>query len=109
MSKTQLALPSEMVGLGVLSALLFAFHDFLTSDFGASDFLATILSETFEVVSSTKTQEKWLNLTNEQESPFDEAQKNYTQSVDVKPGELKKKIRTKTIRTNLLKTSRTFI
>ena len=40
----------------------------LNSALGASDFLTTIFSETFEDVSFTKALEKWLNLTNEQES-----------------------------------------
>ena len=47
-------------------------------------FLKTIFSEAFEDVSFTKTLEKWLSLTNEQESPLDGAQKNWTQPVFVK-------------------------
>ena len=44
----------------------------------------TIFSETFEDVSFTKALEKWLSLTNEQESPLDGTQKNWTQPVYVK-------------------------
>ena len=40
--------------------------------------------ETFEDVSFTKALEKWLSLTNEQESPLDGTQKNSTQPVFVK-------------------------
>ena len=47
-SSTQLALPAEMGGLGVSSASLLALNAFLASDFGASHFLTTIFSETFE-------------------------------------------------------------
>ena len=82
-SSTQLALPAEMGGLGVSSASLLAFHDFLASAFGASDFLTTIFSETFEDVSFTKALGKWLNMTIEQESPLDGSQKNWTQPVYV--------------------------
>ena len=57
---------------------------FLASAFGASEFLTMIFSETFEDVSFTKTFEKWLSLTNEQESPLDGTQKNWTQPVYVK-------------------------
>ena len=60
-----------MGGLGVSSASLLAFHAFLASAFGASDFLTTSFSETFEDVSFTKALEKWLSLTDEQESPLD--------------------------------------
>ena len=49
-----------------------------------SDFLTTIFSETFESVSFTKALEKWLSLTNEQESPLGGTQKNWTQPVVVK-------------------------
>ena len=49
-SSTQLVLLAEMGGLGVSSASLSAFPAFLTSAFGASDFLTTIFSETFEDV-----------------------------------------------------------
>ena len=63
-SSTQLALPAEMGGLGVLSASL-ALPGFLASAFGASDFPTTIFCETFEDVSSTKPLVK-LSLTNEQ-------------------------------------------
>ena len=82
-SSTQLALPAEMGGLGVSSASLLALP-FLASAFGASDFLTMIFSETFEDVSFTKALEKWLSLTNEQESPLDGTQKNWTQPVYVK-------------------------
>ena len=43
-----------------------------------------IFSETFENVSFIKALEKWLSLTNEQESPLDGTQKNWTNSVYVK-------------------------
>ena len=49
-SSTQLALPAEMVGLGVSSASLLALPAFLASTFGASDYLTTIFSETIEDV-----------------------------------------------------------
>ena len=58
-SSTQLALPTEMCGLGFSSASLLALPAFLASAFGASDFLTTIFSETFEDVSFTKALEKW--------------------------------------------------
>ena len=58
-SSTQLALPAEMGGLGVSSASLLALPAFLTSAFGASDFLTMIFSETFEDVSFTKALEMW--------------------------------------------------
>ena len=74
-SSTQLTLPAEMVGLGVSSALLLALSVFLASAFGASDFLTTIFSETFEDVSFTKALEKWLILTKEQEKLLDGTQK----------------------------------
>ena len=83
-SSTQLALPAEISGLGVSYASLLALPAFLTSAFGASDFLTTIFSETFEDVSFTKALEKWLSLTDEQGSPLDESQKNWTQPVFVK-------------------------
>ena len=83
-SSTQLALPAEMGCLGVTSASLLAFSGFLASAFGASDFLTTIFLETFEDVSFTKAFEKWLSLTNEEESPQDGTQKNWTQPVHVK-------------------------
>ena len=73
-----------MGSLGVSSASLLALPDFLALAFGASDFLTLISSETFEDVSLTKTLEKWLSLTNEQESPLDGIQKNWTQPVFVK-------------------------
>ena len=75
-SSTQLALPAEMCGLGVSSASLLALPAFLASAFGASDFLKTIFSETFEDVPFTKALEKWLKLTKEQESLLDATQKN---------------------------------
>ena len=53
-SSTQLALPAEMGGLGVSSESILALPGFLASVFGASDFLTTIFSETFEDVSFTK-------------------------------------------------------
>ena len=74
----------EMGGLGVSSASLLALPGFLASAFCASDFLTTVFSETFEDISFTKTLEKCLNLTNEQESPLDGTQKNWTQPVFVK-------------------------
>ena len=83
-SSTQLALPAEMGGLGVSSASLLALPDFLASAFGASDFLTTIFSGAFEDVSFTKALEKWLSLTNEQKSPLDGTQKNWTQPAYVK-------------------------
>ena len=43
-----------------------------------------MFSEIFEDVSFTKALEKWLSLTNEQESPLDGTQKNWTQPVFVK-------------------------
>ena len=70
--------------LGVSSASLLALPAFLASAFGASDFLTTIFSETFEDVSFTKPLDKWLSLTNEQESPLDGTQKKWTQPVFVK-------------------------
>ena len=83
-SSTQLALPAEMGGLGISSASLLALPAFVASAFGACDFLTTIFSEPFEDVSFTKALEKWLSLTNEQESPLDGTQKNWTQPVFVK-------------------------
>ena len=74
-SSTQLALPAEMCSLGVSSESLLALPAFLGSAFGASDFRTTIFSETFEDVSFTNALEKWLSLTNEQESPLDGTQK----------------------------------
>ena len=73
-----------MAGLGVSSASLLALRVFLASAFGASDFLTTIFSETFEDVSFTKALEEWLSLTNEQESLLDGTQKNWTQPVFVR-------------------------
>ena len=43
-----------------------------------------IFSETFEDVSFPRALEKWLSLTNEQESPLNGTQKNWTQLVHVK-------------------------
>ena len=68
-SRTQLALPAEMCGLGVSSASLLALPVFLASAFAASDFLTTIFSDTFKDLSFTKALE--VSLTNEQESPVD--------------------------------------
>ena len=79
-----MALPADMGGLGVSCASFLALPGFLVSAFGAIDFLTTIFSETFENVSFSKTLEKWLSLTNEQESPLDGTQKNWTQPVYVK-------------------------
>ena len=73
-----------MGGLGVSFASLLALPAFLASAFGASDFLTTIFSGTFEDVSFKIALEKWLSLPNEQESPLDGTQKNWTQPVFVK-------------------------
>ena len=81
LSTTQLALPAEMGGLGVSFASLIALSAFSDSAFGASNFLTTIFSETFEDVSFTKALEKWLSLMREQESPLNGPQKNWTQPV----------------------------
>ena len=75
-SGTQLSPSAEMGGLGVSSASLLALPAFLASAFGASDFLTTIFTETFEDFSFTKALEKWLSLTNEQESPLNGTRKN---------------------------------
>ena len=75
---------AEMGGLAISSALLLALPAILAPAFGASNFLTTIFSETFDDVSFTKALEKWLSLTNEKESPLDGTQKNWTQSVQVK-------------------------
>ena len=83
-SSTQLALPAEIGGLGLSSASFIALPAFLASAFGVSDFLTAIFLETFEDVSFTKALEKWLSLTNEQESPLDGTQKKWTQPVFVK-------------------------
>ena len=83
-SCTQLALPADMGALGVSSASLLALPAFLASAFDASDFLTVIFSETSEDGLFTKAVEKWLSLTNEQEIPFNETQKNWTQPVYVK-------------------------
>ena len=76
-----------MAGLGVSSASILALPAFWASASGASDFLSTIFSETFQDVSFTKALEKWLSLKNEQESPLDGTQKNWTQPVYVKPAQ----------------------
>ena len=73
-----------MGGLGVSSASLLALPAFLASAFGVTDFFTTNFSETFKDVSLTKALEKWLSLTNEQESPLDATQKNWKQPVYVK-------------------------
>ena len=73
-----------MGGLGVSSASLLALPAFLASAFGASDFLSTIILESFDDVSFTRALQKRLSLTNEQESPLDGTQKNWTQPVYVK-------------------------
>ena len=83
-SSTPLALPAGMGGLGVSSMSLLPLPAFLASAFDASDFLTTIFSETFVDVSFTKALEKWLSLTNEQESPLDGTQKNWTQPVFIR-------------------------
>ena len=83
-SSTYVALPAEMGGLGASSPSLLALPGFLASAFGANDVLTTIFSETFEDVSFPKPLEKWLSLTNEQESPLDGTLKNSTQPVYVK-------------------------
>ena len=83
-SRTQLALSAEMCGLGVSSVSILALPAFLASAFGASDFLTTIISESFEDVLFKKALEKWLSLTNEQERSLDGTQKNWTQPVYVK-------------------------
>ena len=62
-----------MGGLGVTSASIFALRAFLDPAFGASDFLATIFSETFQDVLFTKAPEKWLRLMIDQESALDGA------------------------------------
>ena len=62
--------------LGFFSASLLALPAFLTSAFGASDFLTTIFLEKFEDVSFTKALEKRLSLKREQEGPLDGTQKN---------------------------------
>ena len=87
-SRTQLALPAEMGGLGVSSASLLALPAFLVSAFDASDFLTTIFSEKFEDVSFTKALAKWLKLTHEQESPLDWTQISWTQLDYVKTAQV---------------------
>ena len=58
----------------------FALHASLTSAFGSRDFHTTIFSETFGDISFTKALEKWLNLTNEQDSPLDGGQGRFVTS-----------------------------
>ena len=55
-SRSQLALPAKMGGLGVSSASLLALPAFLASAFGESDFLTTIFSETFDDENFVNTQ-----------------------------------------------------
>ena len=86
-SSTQLALLAAKCGLGVSSATLLAFGAFLASAFGASDFLTTVFSKTFEDVSFTQALEKWLSLMNEQECPLDGNQNKWTQPFYVKIGQ----------------------
>ena len=81
-SSTQLALSAELGSLGVSSASLLALHSFSASAFGANDFLTTIFSDTFENISFTKALEKWLSLTNEQESPLDGTQHVYDKTAE---------------------------
>ena len=83
-SCTQVTLPAEMGGLGVSSASLLALPAFLASAFGARDFLMTFFSENIDDFSFTKALEKWLNATNEEESPIDGIQKNWTQPIHVR-------------------------
>ena len=71
-SSTQLSLPAEMGGLGVLPA-------FLGSPFGSSNFLTTIVSERFEDVPFPKA-----FLTNQREGPLDGTQTSWTQPAYVK-------------------------
>ena len=71
-------------GLGDSTVSILALPAFLASAFDEGDFLTTIFSGTSEVVSFTKALEKWLKLTNEQQKPLDETQKNWTQPVFVK-------------------------
>ena len=75
-SGTQLALLAELGGLVASSASLLALPAFLASASGASDYLTTFFLETIEDVLFTKALEKWLSLTNEQESPLDGTKKN---------------------------------
>ena len=83
-SSTQVAQPAEMGDLGVSFASLLVLPGSLASVFGATDFLTTVFPEKFEDVSFTKALRKGLSLTNEQESPLDGTQKNWTQPVYVK-------------------------
>ena len=57
-SRTQLALPDEMCGVGVSSASFLALPAFLASTFGSCDFLRTICLQTFEDASFTNALEK---------------------------------------------------
>ena len=75
-SSTQLVRPAKKSGLGVSSASLLALSAFLSSAFRATDFLTTVFSENFGNVSFTKTLERWLRLTNEQEVLSMEPRKN---------------------------------
>ena len=76
--------PLRWAVLGFHPHKLLALPAFQASAFGASDFLTTVFSQTVEDVSFTKALEKWLTLTNEQESPLNGTQKNWTQPVYVK-------------------------
>ena len=77
-------LPAECVVLGRHSHLYWHFRPFWPAAFGASDFLWTNFSEPYEDVSFTKALENWLSLTNQQKSPLDGTQTNWTQPVYVK-------------------------
>ena len=68
-------------GFGVSFATFFALPAFLTSYFGASDFLTTISSKTLEDVTLKKTLANWQSLTREQESPLEGTRKIWTQHV----------------------------
>ena len=85
-SSTQLACPLKWVVLWFI-CIIISTSRLLASAFGARDFLTTIFSETFEDVSFTKALEKWLSLTNDQESPLNGTQKSWTQPVYVKAGQ----------------------
>ena len=74
-SSTQLALPVEMFGHGVSTASVIILPAFLTSAFGASDFLTRIFSDTFTDVSFTEALERRLSLTKEQENSLDKTEK----------------------------------
>ena len=79
-----------MGGLGDSSASLSALPGFLVSAFGASDFVTTIFSETFEGVLFKNALEKWLSLTNDQESPLVENQKNCGKQNRFQPNKIKR-------------------